>query len=161
MMMMGAAAFAFVLIAALGAFAARVLMRERSIIAEEARLDSMEPELISIRDAKAAWDDILPALTPDTYPVESIYQLVVLLPPEGIRLTRFEIRQDGIVLDGEASSLGHGIEFRDKLVAAPAFKRWSWEFPQPTSLPDGRATFRAEARPVEVAAPETTEVAQQ
>ncbi len=161
MMMMGAAAFAFVLIAALGAFAARVLMRERSNFAEEARLDSMEPELISIRDAKAAWDDILPALTPGTYPVESIYQLVVLLPPEGIRLTRFEIRQDGIVLDGEASSLGHGIEFRDKLVAAPAFKRWSWEFPQPTSLPDGRATFRAEARPVEVAAPETTEVAQQ
>ncbi len=161
MMMMGAAAFAFVLIAALGAFAARVLMRERSIIAEEARLDGLDAELAAIRDAKAAWDDLLPALTPDTYPVESIYQLVVLLPPEGIRLTRFEIRQDGIVLDGEASSLGHGIEFRDKLLAAPAFKRWTWEMPNPTSLPDGRATFRAEARPVEAAAAETPEVAQQ
>jgi len=65
------------------------------------------------------------------------------------------------VLDGEASSLGHGIEFRVKLLAAPAFKRWTWEMPNPTSLPDGRATFRAEARPVEAAAAETPEVAQQ
>ena len=160
MMIMGAAAFAFVLVAALGAFAARVLMRERSVIAEETRLKNLEPELVAIRDAKAAWDDLLPALTPETYPIESIHQLVILLPPEGIRLTRFEIRQDGIVLDGEASSLGHGIEFRDKLVAAPAFQRWKWEFPQPTSLPDGRATFRAEARPVEAENAETTEVAQ-
>jgi len=161
MVMMGALAFAFVLVAALGAFAVRVLIRERSIIAEEKRLDAIEPELASIRDAKAAWDDLLPALKPDTYPVETIYQLVVLLPPEGIRVTRFEIRLDGIVIDGEASSLGHGIEFRDKLVSAPAFKAWKWEIPQPTSLPDGRATFKAEARPAEdPTAVESTEVTQ-
>jgi hypothetical protein len=161
MMMMGVLAFTFVLIAALSAFALRVLMRERSIMAEERRLDDLETDLQTIRDAKANWEDILPALSPDTYPIESIYQLVNLLPPEGIRLTRFEIRLDGIVLDGEASSLGHGIEFRDRLIAAPAFKHWQWEFPQPTSLPDGRATFRAEARSAEEAAKEeNTEVTQ-
>jgi hypothetical protein len=161
MMVMGVLAFTFVLVAALGAFAVRVLVRERSLITEEAELESLEPELQTIRDAKASWDDLLTALTPANYPVESIYQLVLLLPPEGIRLTRFEIRQDGIVLDGEASSLGHGIEFRDKLLGAPAFsKRWTWEFPNPTSLPDGRATFRAEARPIESATEETTEVTQ-
>lgn len=161
MMMMGVMAFSFVLIAALSAFALRVLMRERGIVAEEKRLDALEVDLQTIRNAKANWDDILPSLTPDVYPIETIYQLVNLLPPEGIRLTRFEIRLDGIVLDGEASSLGHGIEFRDRLIAAPAFKRWKWEFPQPTSLPDGRATFRAEARTAEEAAnEENTEVTQ-
>ena len=149
MMMMGVAAFTFVLIAALGAFAARVMIRERQLVAEEKRLDDLEPQLAAIRDAKASWDDLRPALTPKEYPVESIYQLVLLLPPEGIRVTRLELRLDGMVLDGEASSLGHGIEFRDKLVASPAFSHWHWDFPQPTSLPDGRATFRAEARPAE------------
>jgi hypothetical protein len=149
--MMGVAAFTFVLIAALGAFAMRVLIRERQLVAEEHRLNEIEPQLAAIRDAKASWDDLRPALTPDLYPVESIYQLILLLPPEGIRVTRFELRTDGMVIDGEASSLGHGIEFRDKLVAAPAFKRWQWDFPAPTSLPDGRATFRAEARPPEAA----------
>lgn len=161
MMLMGVMAFTFVLVAALSAFALRVLMRERSIMAEESRLDGLEVDLQTIRDARANWDDILPALNPDLYPIETIYQLVNLLPAEGIRLTRFEIRLDGIVLDGEASSLGHGIEFRDRLIAAPAFKRWQWEFPQPTSLPDGRATFRAEARSAEeAAAEENTEVTQ-
>lgn len=157
MMMLGALAFAFVLVAALGAFAIRVWVRERSITSEEVRLAELEPELLTIRDAKAAWEDLLPALTPDTYPVESIYQLVLLLPPEGIRVTRLEIKQDGLIIDGEASSLGHGIEFRDKVMSSPAFKRWTWEIPQPTSLPDGRATFRAEARPLESETAETTE----
>ncbi|MBV6500350.1 MAG: hypothetical protein CJBNEKGG_02827 [Prosthecobacter sp.] len=149
MVMLGVAAFSLVLVAALGAFAARVLVRERSLMAEQRRLDEMAPQIESIREARAHWEDLRPALKPTEYPVESIYQLVQLLPPEGIRVTRLEIRLDGIVIDGEASSLGHGIEFRDKLTASPAFSHWQWEFPQPTSLPDGRATFRAEARPQE------------
>jgi hypothetical protein len=136
-----------VLVAALGAFAVGVFVRERSLIAEKAALRAMEPQLEAIREARANWEDLLPALRPDLYPVETIYQLVQLLPEEGIRVTRFELKLDAFVIDGEASSLGHGLEFRDKLVAAPAFSQWSWEFPQPTSLPDGRATFRAEGRP--------------
>lgn len=149
MIMMGAAAFAFVLVAALGAFAARVGLRERSLTNETARLDALEPELMTIRDAQAAWADMRFAITPELYPVEALHQLVSLLPNENIRITRFEVREDGIVVDGESSSLGHGIDFRDKLIAHEAFKRWTWEFPQPTSLPDGRATFRAEGRPVD------------
>jgi len=161
MVMTGVAVFAFVLVAVLGAFAARLVLRERQLAAEEQALIDLEPQLASIRDAKANWEDLRPALTPEQYPVESIYQLILLLPPEGIRVTRCELRSDGMVIDGEASSLGHGIEFRDKLVAAPAFQRWLWDFPQPTSLPDGRATFRAEARPVESADPNNPEVAVQ
>jgi hypothetical protein len=146
MLTLGALAFVFVLVAALGAFAARVALRDQSLSREEARLDALEPELASIRDARSAWDDMRTAVNPEFYPVEALFQLVSLLPGEGIRITRFEVREDGMVLDGEASSLGHGIEFRDKLVGAEAFQRWTWDFPQPTNLPDGRATFRAEAR---------------
>lgn len=160
MFIMGVMAFAFVLVAALGAFAARVLIRERSLLAEEKYLNSIEGELQSIRDARAAWDDMLPAITPDLYPVESLHQLVMLLPPDGIRMTKFEVREDGVVLDGQASSLGHGLQFRDKLMAAEAFKRWVWEFPSPTNLPDGQATFHAEGRPAEVVAEENMEVSQ-
>lgn len=143
---MGALAFVFVLLAALGAFAARVALRDRALSQELARLDALESELAAIRDARENWDNMRTALNPEHYPVEALYQLVSLLPPEGIRMVRFEVREDGLVMDGEASSLGHGIEFRDKLVGAEAFNRWRWDFPQPTNLPDGRATFRAEAR---------------
>jgi hypothetical protein len=150
MITLGALAFVFVLIAALAAFAARVALRNQSLNSEEARLDALEPELAAIRDARSAWDDMRTAVNPEFYPVEALFQLVSLLPEEGIRITRFEVREDGMVLDGEASSLGHGIEFRDKLVGAEAFNRWEWDFPQPTNLTDGRATFRAEAREPEV-----------
>lgn len=143
---LGALAFVLVLLAALGAFAARVALRDIALGQELERLDELEPELASIRDARENWGNMRTALSPEHYPVEALYQLVSLLPPEGIRMVRFEVREDGMVLDGEASSLGHGIEFRDKLVGAEAFSHWRWDFPQPTNLPDGRATFRAEAR---------------
>ncbi|MCW0217569.1 MAG: hypothetical protein OJI67_04525, partial [Prosthecobacter sp.] len=148
MVIMGALAFTFVLLAALGAFAARVALREHSLAKEQSRLDALEPELMTIRDAQAAWEDMRYAITPELYPVETMHQLVQLLPDENIRITRFEVREDGIIIDGEASSLGHGIDFREKLISAEAFKRWEWEFPPPTNLPDGRATFRAEGRPL-------------
>jgi len=159
MVMMGALAFVFVLVAALSAFAVRVAIREHSLAQEAVQLDALEPDLASIRDAQSAWEDMKFAITPDLYPVESLHQLVLLLPNENIRITRFEVREDGIVIDGEASSLGHGIDFREKLTSAEAFKRWTWEFPQPTSLPDGRATFRAEGRPIR-GAEENTEITQ-
>ncbi|HYF35519.1 MAG TPA: hypothetical protein VD994_09545, partial [Prosthecobacter sp.] len=91
MVMLGALAFTFVLFAALAAFAARVGLREKEIAAQEARLDALEPQLMSIREAREAWADLEPAITPDRYPVESFYQLVLLLPEENIRITRFEV----------------------------------------------------------------------
>ncbi|TDU67170.1 hypothetical protein EI77_03371 [Prosthecobacter fusiformis] len=155
MVMMGALAFAFVLLAALGAFAARVALRQHTVNSELARLDSLEPELMTIRDAQAAWEDMRFAISPDLYPVETLHQLVQLLPQENIRITRFEVREDGIVIDGAASSLGHGIDFRDKLLSHEAFKRWIWDAPNPTNLNDGTATFRAEGRPADGAEPES------
>lgn len=156
----GALVFTLVLVAALGAFGLRVALRERSLTAETQRLDALEPELATIRDAQSAWEDLRLALLPELYPVEALHQLVLLLPQENIRLVRFEIREDGLIIDGEASSLAHGIAFKDKLLAAPAFNRWTWDFPQPVSLPDGRATFRAEGRPAGSADPEQQEVTQ-
>jgi hypothetical protein len=73
---------------------------------------------------------------------------------------RFEMREDGLLIEGEASSINHAIEFRERLTAAPAFAPWRWNFPPPTSLPDGRATFRAEGAPGEGQDSEAEEVAQ-
>lgn len=146
MILMAALAFSFVLIAALGAFAARVALRQNSLTAELARLDAIEPELMTIRDAQASWEDLRHAISPELYPVEALHQLVGLLPAENIRITRFELREDGMVIDGVASTLGHGIDFREKLISHEGFSRWDINFPQPINLNDGTATFRAEAR---------------
>ncbi len=148
MFMLGAVALLLLLVAGLGAFAGRLLMREYDLSEEEARLAELAPMLGEIEAARIHWEALGQALVPADYPVEIFHQLVLLLPPEGIRLTRLEIKTDMIVLDGEASSLTHGIQFRQALVSSPAFADWGFSqgFSQPVSLPDGRATFHAEGR---------------
>lgn len=146
--LLGALGFALVLLGALGAFAARVALNERATRAELARLDELEPELMRIRDARASWEDMKWAISPRLYPVETFHQVAGLLPDNGIRLTKVEIRNDSLVVDGEASTLGDGIRFRDVLTSAAFFKEdWQWEALAPVSLPSGLATFHAEARP--------------
>jgi hypothetical protein len=140
---MAFAAVVLVLACALGAFALRVWMRERDVAGQRRQLDLQAPEIEAIRKARSAWDDLAAALRPDDYPVEAIYQMVGLMPSEGIRVTRFELNSDRFAIDGEATSLGHGVEFRDKLTSAPAFKKWTWNFPQPQVSNDGRAQFSA------------------
>lgn len=148
LIIMGALGLVTLTVVMLGAFAGRLVWREQALAAEEQRLDALEPQLEDIREAQMRWDLLGSVLTPEEYPVELLHQLITLLPPEGIRLTRFELRPEGLVLDGEASSIGHGIQFRESLVSSPVFASWGFErgFPQPTNLPDGRATFRAEGR---------------
>lgn len=152
LIILGALGLVTLTVAMLGAFAARLAWREQELAAEEQRLDTLEPQLADIREAQVRWDLLSGVLTPEEYPVELLHQLITLLPPEGIRLTRFELRPEGLVLDGEASSIGHGVQFRESLVSSPAFADWGFDrgFPQPTNLPDGRATFRAEGRGLQI-----------
>ena len=100
--------------------------------------------MANIRDARSAWEDLQSAITPEMYPVEAFHQFVLLLPEQNIRLTSFEVREDGISFKGEASSMTHALQFRERLLAAEAFKRWDWDFPQPTTLQNGQASFTVE-----------------
>ena len=116
----------------------------RSCATEPASLARLEPKLEAIREANTQWTNLELALTPQHYPVELFFQVVQLLPPEGIRLTLFEMNADKLTIAGEASSVNHAISFREDLAGAPAFKDWGFAASTPSVLPDGRATFQAE-----------------
>ena len=137
-----------VIAAALSAFAARLYVREQAILAERQALDEVEPEVQAVLDAQAQFGTLDPTLNRDQFVVEMFHQLVNLLPPEGIRLTRFEFRSDSLIIDGEASSPQHAIDFRGELTGSAYFKDWGFDqgFSQNPSMQDGRATFRAEGR---------------
>lgn len=136
------------LVAALGAFAAGLWKRQQEQAGEEARLAAMEPQLEEIRFSRDKWMSLQGALTPGEYPVELFFQLVQLLPPEGIRLTLFELNEEKLTLAGEASSIQHANNFREELSSKPAFREWGFAdgFPTPEVMPDNRAQFRAEGR---------------
>jgi Tfp pilus assembly protein PilN len=148
LMLMSISAIVLVVVAALGAFSARLYIRQQAVIAERSVLDAQEPELQAIRDAQNQFSTLDPTLNRDQFVVEIFYQLVNLLPPEGIRITRFEVRSDSLIIDGEASSPQHAIDFRGELTGSEFFKEWGFDqgFAQNPSMQDGRATFRAEGR---------------
>lgn len=137
-----------VVVAALGAFGARLYVREQAVVAEQARIDAQFPELQAVRDAQTAFNTLDPALNRDQFIVEMFYQLVNLLPPKGIRITRFQVTAESLIIDGVASSTQHAIDFNGDLSGAEFFKDWGFEqgFTQNPSLQDGSATFRAEGR---------------
>lgn len=154
MLAMATTATLLVICAGLAAFAAGLWKRQQSLRAETARLAGLEPKLEAIRAANTQWTNLELALTPQHYPVELFYQVVELLPPEGIRITLFEMNADKLTIAGEASSVNHAISFREDLSGAPAFKDWGFAANTPSVLPDGRATFQAEGtRPSLAAAP--------
>jgi hypothetical protein len=148
LLFMTVSAVVLVLVAALSAFGARLYMREQVVLAERALLDEQAPEVQAIRDAQQQFTTLDPTLNRDQFVVEMFYQLVNLLPPEGIRITRFEVRSDSLIIDGEASSPQHAIDFRGQLTGSDYFKEWGFDqgFSQNPSMQDGRATFRAEGR---------------
>ena len=144
MLAMATTATLIVICAGLAAFAAGLWRRQQILHAESARLGTQEPRLEAIREANTQWTNLEQALTPQQYPVELFHQVVQLLPPEGIRLTLFEMNADKLTIAGEASSVNHAISFREDLSGAPAFKDWGFAANTPSVLPDGRATFQAE-----------------
>ncbi len=102
------------------------------------------PRVQAIRDTEQQWEALQPSINPDQYPPETFQGIVSLLPPEGIRLKEFNLDQDRLVVAGEASSVNHALKFKADLENSESLKRYHWTFPQPTVLPDNRASFRAE-----------------
>ena len=146
-MMLAGAGFVLVLVALLGTFALRLVSRERGLAAETARLNAVEPELQTIREAQQKWATLEAAVTPDQYAVEQFHQVANLLPEKGVRLTTFDLKEGHIVIGGEASNQALAGALREDLKRVPAFAGLQWDFPTPVINANGQATFRAEGIP--------------
>lgn len=132
-----------VLVALLGAFSARLWTRERAIAAETVRLDALEPELMTIRDAQQRWMVIESALIPDKSPAEIFHQVVRLMPEKGIRISNFQLEGSNIILSGEAQDQTLEGLLRQNLLDAktPAFDGLQWDTPNSQPQASGLFSF--------------------
>lgn len=146
-MMLAGAGFLLVLVALLGAFAGRLWTRERTLAAETARLNALEPQLQVIREAQQRWNVLEHAISPDKFAMEMFHQVSQLLPPDGIRLENFEMREGHLILDGTASNPQLTGQLREDLQRVPAFASLQWDFPNASINPDGTARFHADGAP--------------
>lgn len=141
-------AVVLVVLVAFSAFAAKLYVREQAVLAEQARLDAQFPDLQAVREAQTAFNTLDPAINRDQFIIEMFYQLVNLLPPKGIRLKRFQVTDESLIIEGDASSFEHAVNFKGDLTESEYFKDWGFDqgFTQGASQQDGSATFRAEGR---------------
>ncbi len=141
-------AVVLVVLVAFGAFAAKLYVREQTVLAEQVRLDAQFPDLQAVRDAQTAFNTLDPALNRDQFIIEMFYQLVSLLPPKGVRLKTFQVTNESLIIDGEASSSEYALNFRGDLTESEFFKDWGFDqgFSQAATQADGGASFRAEGR---------------
>ncbi len=133
--------FAFACI--VGAAVGHITYLQRQNQQTQVRIDRLAPEAEVVRQAYDKWELLRPAIDPDRYPVELFHRCASALPKEGVRLNHFEIRNNRLVVRGEASNAALAIRYRTNLIALPNLADYTWESPQPELLPDNRATFQA------------------
>ncbi len=138
-----------VLLALLGAFTARLWTRERALEQETTRLNQIEPELATIRDAQQRWSVIEPAIAPDRTPSEVFHQIARLMPEKGIRISTFKLDGRNIIISAEAQDQTLEGQLRQNLLDSkvPAFEGLQWDTPNSRQQADGRLTFDWQASP--------------
>jgi hypothetical protein len=131
-------------IAFFGAWVGWLWTREQRVERNLADLSVLEPQVQAVRNAQLKWAALEPAVEPQLYPVEVFYQVVALLPTEGIQLQEFAFDSDKLVISGVATTASYALKFKDAIEHCQPLQRYAWNFPQPSIKEDNRALFRAE-----------------
>lgn len=127
-------AVAFVYVLAVAAGVMSLFLKQRSNEQLAQRIAEQKPQAEAVRDARDRWAVMRQSVEVDSYPVELFHRVASLLPPQGVRLTLFEIRGDQIIVKGEASSLPTWIKFKADLENSPELKDYEWR----QGTPDGQ-----------------------
>jgi len=136
---LGVAAFYVVIVAGLVIYAGIQHWRAGHIAAETARLRG---EVDSFQPTMKQWAFVGPTADPSQYPIELLGAVISAMPADGIRLTKFDISEGKLTIDGEANAYTMASDFYDRLAAAPALKGITWENQNP-SVESNTTTFHA------------------
>ena len=110
-------------------------------------IQEQAPTVAAIQETAERWKQVELAVNPSLYPVEVLFQVAGLLPPDGLRLTAVEIQNGKVAIRGEASTAPAAFKFAEDIKAKPDLQMFTWLMPSPTLRPDGRAEFTIEGDP--------------
>jgi hypothetical protein len=113
----------------------------------QSKLRSQTPTITAIQGTADRWRQIELAVNPTLFPVELFYQVSNLLPPDGLRLTAFEVQKGKVVIRGEASTAPGAFKFAEDIKMNLALRMFNWQMVNPTLRADGRAEFTIEGDP--------------
>ena len=105
------------------------------------------PTVRAIQGTADRWRNLQWAVDPQLYPVELLNQIAGLLPPQGMHLVAFEVQKGKVRVRGEASTAPAAFKFAEDVKGKPELQMFTWQMPNPSLRPDGRAEFTIEGEP--------------
>jgi len=121
---------------------------QQSLIAQlQHQLSANLPTVTAVQGTADQWRKVQWAVDPKLYAVELFHQVAVLLPPQGMRLTAFQIEKGKVVIRGEASTAAAAFKLNEDIKQNAALKLFQWDMKSPSLRPDGRAEFIIEGEP--------------
>ncbi|XHR29304.1 MAG: hypothetical protein ACFUZC_01825 [Chthoniobacteraceae bacterium] len=102
----------------------------------------LQPRVDALIDRQARWKTLEPAVNPQQYLVELLFQTFQSLPTPETRITRFEAARDQLIVEGEAPDAQKAIAFTEKLKARSELADFRFEASPPILQPNEHAQFR-------------------
>jgi len=141
-----AAAAGIYLLGILGIIA-YIFWQQNRISQLQNQLTAQLPTVTAIQGTADQWRKVQWAVDPKLYAVELLHQVADLLPPQGMRMTAFQIEKGKVIIRGEASTAAAAFKFNEDIKQNAALKIFQWEMKSPSLRPDGRAEFIIEGEP--------------
>jgi len=136
---LAAAAVYFLVVLGLAANTLRLHWQARALQSE---IDGNADEVAATKDAMERWNGLSAALDPAGYPLEVLFQTAKLLPPEGVRLTLFEMNLGRVIIQGEAKDFTAAQLYMDAVKKSQELSGYEWTAENPKSLPNRSARFQ-------------------
>ena len=146
--LLATSSFLVVLILGLLFLAGATRLSEARLNDRQAWLNENALDVERIRSTRERWQSMAGALEPEEFPIELLYQCVLLMPESGVRLTDFEFGNGKLAVSGVATTARQALAYRDQFDREGPLAVFRWKLPVPNILRDGQASFRAEGENV-------------
>jgi len=119
------------------------LERTAAQLTEDVQASSAPAALV--KKTAEQWKALAPAIEPKRYALVLLNEVTKLMPPSGIVIRDFEVKDFEIDIRGEARDTQTAVQFVEDLQKHPVLSRYTWTKPQPT-VKDKTAQFRAQGK---------------
>jgi len=111
----------------------------------QASVDETSAPAAQVRKTADMWKSLSPAIEPKRYPMVLLTEVTKLMPPSGIVIRRFQIKDDSIDIQGEARDAQTAVQFMEDLQKHSVLSRYTWSKPSP-NVRNGKAEFRTQGK---------------
>jgi hypothetical protein len=111
----------------------------------QAAVDETTAPATLVRQTTEMWKSLEPAIEPRRYPMVLLAEITKLMPPSGIVIRRFQIKDKQIDLQGEARDAQTAVQFMEDLQKHPVLSIYTWSKPSP-NVKGGSAEFRTQGK---------------